>query len=63
MSLTERKEIISVLCAANTMAVALLVGVLVLQIGEWYVEETVVKPVLAAEQVFLKDVAAKKKAQ
>lgn len=63
MSLTERTEVLSVLCAANTMAVVLLIGVLTLQIGEWYVEETVVKPTLAAEQVFLKERDAVKKDQ
>lgn len=61
MTFAERKEMIAILCAGNTLAVALLVGVLVLQIGEWYVEETVVKPTLEAEQVFLRGEAAKKK--
>lgn len=44
MTRDERYSHLSVLCAANTIAVVFLVGVLVLQVGEWYVEEEVVKP-------------------
>ncbi|KAK4700168.1 hypothetical protein P7C70_g6083, partial [Phenoliferia sp. Uapishka_3] len=45
MTFPERLEHVSVLCAANTINIALLVGVVLLQIGEWYTEETLVKPI------------------
>lgn len=44
MTRQARFEHIGVLCAANTIAGIFLLGVLILQIGEWYVEETVVRP-------------------
>lgn len=44
MTYSERIEHISILSAGNTLAVVLLVGVLIMQVGEWYVEENVVKP-------------------
>lgn len=43
MSFNERIELISVLCASNTIAMAFLGGVILLQVSEWYLEETVVK--------------------
>lgn len=64
MTYAERTEHLSVLCAANTIAIALLVGVLVLQVGEWYVEENLVKPVLEAEaEVARAAVTEEKKSQ
>lgn len=44
MALDKRLEHISVLCAANTIAMVFLLGVVVLQVGEWWVAETVIKP-------------------
>lgn len=43
MTYTERTEHLAILCAANTIVIALLAGVLILQVGEWYVEETLTK--------------------
>lgn len=43
MSFQERVEHDSVLCAANTIAMAFLAGVILLQVSEWYLEETIVK--------------------
>jgi hypothetical protein len=59
MTYSERMAHISVLSAGNTLAVILLVGVLIMQVGEWYVEENVVKPVeLEIERKRLADLAA-----
>jgi hypothetical protein len=43
MTFAERVEHDSVLCAANTIAMAFLAGVILLQVSEWYLEETMVK--------------------
>ncbi|SCZ90355.1 BZ3500_MvSof-1268-A1-R1_Chr1-3g01936 [Microbotryum saponariae] len=62
MAWDKRVEHNSVLCAGNTIIAALLVGVVVLQISEWYVEEQLAKenaelaaqglaPVVAVEAV------------
>lgn len=57
MSYADRVEHVSVLCAANTISIALLVGVILLQVGEWYTEETLVKPL--EEQITKDEQAAK----
>lgn len=43
MTWDERLEHVSVMCAGNTIAMAFLIGVVLLQISEWYVEETLAK--------------------
>lgn len=43
MTFQERVEHDSVLSAANTIAMAFLAGVILLQVSEWYLEETIVK--------------------
>ncbi|KAI5480055.1 hypothetical protein MNV49_002020 [Pseudohyphozyma bogoriensis] len=66
MTYNERVEHVSVLSAANTIAIVLLVGVVIMQIGEWYVEETVVKPVeeaIARAPATPKPVTEEKKTQ
>lgn len=61
MTYSERIQHISILSAGNILAVVLLVGVLIMQVGEWYVEENVVKPemeaIRAAEAVAARVVA------
>jgi hypothetical protein len=44
MTRPERFTHLSVLCAANTIATVFLVGVLMLQVGEWYTEEEIIRP-------------------
>ncbi|CEQ38738.1 SPOSA6832_00195 [Sporobolomyces salmonicolor] len=43
MSWDDRVVHVQVMCAANTLAMGLLVGVVLLQVSEWYLEETIVK--------------------
>ncbi|KAL8286234.1 hypothetical protein RQP46_004722 [Phenoliferia psychrophenolica] len=57
MGYEQRLEHVSVLCAANTISMAFLIGVIFLQIGEWYTEETLVKPL--EEQIARDEAAAK----
>lgn len=63
MTYSERVEHVSVLCAANTISIVLLVGVVLLQIGEWYTEETLVKPIDEAEKAAAAPVTEEKKTQ
>ncbi|KAK4057622.1 hypothetical protein OIO90_001269 [Microbotryomycetes sp. JL221] len=43
MTWTERLEHDAVLCASNGLAMLLLAGVILLQVTEWYLDETIVK--------------------
>ncbi|KAM0755812.1 hypothetical protein T439DRAFT_320520 [Meredithblackwellia eburnea MCA 4105] len=65
MTFNQRVEHISVLCAANTIGIALLFGIVLMQIGEWYAEETVVAPIEAEirKQEATKVVTEEKKTQ
>ena len=68
MTYMERLEHVSVLCAANTISMALLIGIIFLQVGEWYTEEALVKPLeerIAADEAAAKtaSVTAEKKTQ
>ncbi|GAA5892039.1 hypothetical protein JCM6882_005672 [Rhodosporidiobolus microsporus] len=55
MSWGERVQHDQVLCAGNTLAMGLLVGVVLLQVSEWYLDETLVRE---AEQEYRKEQAA-----
>ncbi|BGP28741.1 hypothetical protein JCM10296v2_000477 [Rhodotorula toruloides] len=43
MDWMQRVQHVQVMCAANTIIAVLLVGVVVLQVSEWYVEDTIVR--------------------
>ncbi|KAM0793413.1 hypothetical protein ACM66B_000864 [Microbotryomycetes sp. NB124-2] len=57
MTWTERLEHDAVLCASNSIAMLLLVGVILLQVTEWYLEETIVRDA-QLEEAALKQQAA-----
>ncbi|KAK4055254.1 hypothetical protein OIV83_000536 [Microbotryomycetes sp. JL201] len=57
MTWSERLEHDAVLCAGNSIAMVLLVGVILLQVTEWYLEETLVK------EAQLEEAAAKQAAE
>lgn len=58
MSLQDRMTHMSVLCAANTLVIFLLVGVLFLQIGEWWVQVSIVAPIEIEEKRIRKEAEA-----
>lgn len=43
MTWDQRLEHVSVLCAANVIAMVFLAGVILLQVSEWYLEDTLIK--------------------
>lgn len=43
MTFDQRMEHVSVLCAANVIAMVFLSGVILLQISEWYLEDTIIR--------------------
>lgn len=43
------------MCAANTLIAILLVGVVILQIGEWWVQVTIVLPIEMEEKRLAKE--------
>ena len=43
MSWDERLELVSVLCASNVIAMVFLAGVILLQVSEWYLDDTIIK--------------------
>lgn len=49
MALDKRSIHMQVLCAANTVIMVLLVGVVILQIGEWWIQVSVIAPIEAEE--------------
>ena len=58
MDLEARTTHLSVMCAANTLIAILLVGVVMLQIGEWWVQITIVLPVEMEEKRLAKEKVA-----
>ncbi|GAA5997349.1 uncharacterized protein JCM10292_000195 [Rhodotorula paludigena] len=50
MDWRQRVEHVQVMCAANTLAMILLVGIVVLQISEWYMDESLLRDQLKDAQ-------------
>jgi hypothetical protein len=51
----EEKENIAVLCAGNLIMICLLIGILVLQVGQAWVREYIVKPELERQKQALRE--------
>lgn len=69
MTVEDRTLHVSVLCAANTIIITLLLGVILLQVGEWYVITSIIEPIEEEEKKLKEEtkskivVAAEKKTQ